>query len=1631
MSMTTRSKKRACTEGIESPSKRICIPKGRKRRVNGTAESPLFEAAKLRKDDEGLEKQEVKPETPLPYLSITGEDALANFVVLSNIFNNLSTTDLDSCCGVNKMWKAVASPMIHHFKIELLTSRIHENEDKWLNELMEVEETTGYDKPNEKKYKLKLKDIQKKLEEAARKKRISIALYLRGVRPEHPAMNEFFSQFGCRVLSFGIYEIANMEVRGFLTLICDNFPNLEHLNCTSLELWDADEDDDDIHPEEIYPNLPSNQLKHLRTINFSEYIELSVSDIASILSVAPNVQNICDLPLHVVKSIALAGKGSALRSVIFPQENYCPWKLRFDDETLMDDLARLTAVKPNLHYFNIAKRFNGSKTNIRAFNKYFYKIMESSKKSLKRLTIQPTEAFAYHEIPRLEALEILELSEESAFPWKESDTKTGTGKGYRYFPEKSDLRRIFPNLKGIIINFELNKKSMDKYFPPDLFGPNKFGPSVKYLNVCKTQPLCMRELSYLFPAVKHLEVDTDVINFKFLLPEISRGWPDMEELTLNLAGSDIIDSKNKENRFLDSTITGIPEKICQQLRNPKNRRKFTEEQIEKSRKGPSIMTFENLRNLNLIMVNPYLVSRCCGGKPHVHTYVTSVAAKYGFQFLPQVKVLIGIIKNHRYLDELLTALRPVLPDVVLDPNYTIPQLTSTPSRAGKPVTANLFALDMVSVFIQGIENAWIFKIRQESELRTLFVIYIAGVYTRNKSVNKVRSWPGHREKNDPTLAFTNAGMNQFKDIILGNGRPKYPRVVNSQKCLRINDLHLVGTDTYHQTFFEMLGNWSFSNYFKTEACVMAWDLLTNVYKIDPSRLYVTYFSGGNSVPADLETKQAWENIGVPASRILPFANENFWTMGPIGPCGPSTEIHFDHRGVASDPTEVNKDSGVVVEIWNLVFMQYNRLETGKLERLPLSHVVDTGAGLERLTAVLNNEVSNYETDLFSPIFQEIHKMTGIEKYSSSFESDLDMCYRIFADHMRATTVALSDGVLPQTNQKIRRLIQRSLSITQTRFIPSVKSSVEIVDFLQEIVETISLTLSGAYPEVDKMQKETVSILAYEVMRYLDFLKSHEKFKGQSHIIPPLLAADFPSLLKVPKGEIEGVRNLKKIDGKTACSWYESHGVTQEAMEELAVSFGVVFDPEEFSSELNAVKKVFRDEVTKQTVFNEERLFIRKIESLLALYDPKISGGVRISSVDISSENPVFIEWVFDDDGDPVEEICDGNHAYWIVLNQSPFTPGDEHYQSDDGYILLENNCRLHVCKVRQLPSGWIIHQVKNVPEIGFSRHAHVQSVDINNETRYGREMSQNSLMYLKKWLKRKYGIVRFGREYIFDKEIKLEVTILHGEIKMKEIEECQHMLNEYAAPIVVTKRTLKKNGEFELICATGLAAEVAMRCGWEISKAVSELTILMKKCETEFTAFRKHVEDLADEIRECIKTEHIQLPYEVYLSAEESLHAAEKLITKQDTIKEIAFMAEEIHKVTEPFVIKAFLTDSQFTSLKKVTRAAENKPVLVLVHSSDGFIQGRCCVPHALASDEFSAAKWMDCFVTELGRGSISTPKGQDPKLLMLLKRSRVQDSEGKIKTALEKATEYARRSTMLSPPLTQHPAENNSRLLP
>jgi alanyl-tRNA synthetase len=292
-------------------------------------------------------------------------------------------------------------------------------------------------------------------------------------------------------------------------------------------------------------------------------------------------------------------------------------------------------------------------------------------------------------------------------------------------------------------------------------------------------------------------------------------------------------------------------------------------------------------------------------------------------------------------------------------------------------------------------------------------------------------------KNDPTLMFTNAGMNQFKDIFLGNRATEVKRISNSQKCLRVsgkhNDLEEVGVDTYHHTMFEMLGNWSFGDYFKVEAINWAWELLTDVYKLDQDRLYVTVFEGDkqDATEADFDAENIWSNL-IDKQRIIRCdKKDNFWEMGEMGPCGPCSEIHVDlrpekERMSLDGKTLVNKDHPLVIEIWNLVFVQFNRDSKGKLFDLPNKHV-DTGMGLERLAMALQKKESNYDTDVFSPMISTLEKLS--KKQFKSSNSKEDIAFRVISDHVRAVSFSIADGQLPSNTGAgyvIRRILRRAV-----------------------------------------------------------------------------------------------------------------------------------------------------------------------------------------------------------------------------------------------------------------------------------------------------------------------------------------------------------------------------------------------------------------------------------------------------------------------------------------------------------------------------------------------------------------------------------------------------------------------------
>ncbi|MBF2708148.1 alanine--tRNA ligase [Flavobacterium soyangense] len=348
-------------------------------------------------------------------------------------------------------------------------------------------------------------------------------------------------------------------------------------------------------------------------------------------------------------------------------------------------------------------------------------------------------------------------------------------------------------------------------------------------------------------------------------------------------------------------------------------------------------------------------------------------------------------------------------------------------------------------------------------------------------------------KDDPTLMFNNSGMAQFKEYFLGNGTPKSKRIADTQKCLRVsgkhNDLEEVGIDTYHHTMFEMLGNWSFGDYFKKEAINWAWELLTEVYKIPKDILYVSVFEGNpaENVPFDQEAYDIWKTLISEDRIILGNKKDNFWEMGDQGPCGPCSEIHVDIRSaeekaLVSGKSLVNNDHPHVVEIWNNVFMEFNRKADGSLEKLPAQHV-DTGMGFERLCMVLQGVQSNYDTDVFTPIIQHIEKITGSKytiKAKDEAEEKINIAIRVIADHVRAVAFAIADGQLPSNTGAgyvIRRILRRAIRYGFT-FLNTKEA------FIYKLVETLSSQMGSSFPEIISQKNLVMNVIREEENSFL-------------------------------------------------------------------------------------------------------------------------------------------------------------------------------------------------------------------------------------------------------------------------------------------------------------------------------------------------------------------------------------------------------------------------------------------------------------------------------------------------------------------------------------------------------------------
>ena len=491
-----------------------------------------------------------------------------------------------------------------------------------------------------------------------------------------------------------------------------------------------------------------------------------------------------------------------------------------------------------------------------------------------------------------------------------------------------------------------------------------------------------------------------------------------------------------------------------------------------------------------------------------------------------------------------------------------------------------------------------------NEIRQKFLDYFA-----SKGHTVVPSAP-MVVKGDPTLMFTNAGMNQFKDIFLGNAKKKWDRATDSQKCLRVsgkhNDLEEVGHDTYHHTMFEMLGNWSFGDYFKSEAIDWAWELLTEVYKIDPKLLYATVFEGSkeDGTEMDQEAMEAWKRHLPEDHILLGNKHDNFWEMGETGPCGPSSEIHIDIRSAEEKASGiparelVNKTDPHVIEIWNIVFMQYMRMADGHLENLPAKNI-DTGMGFERLCAVLQGKNSNYDTDVFSGLLGKIGELSG-HKYGESQKTDVAM--RVIADHIRAISFSIADGQLPsnvKAGYVIRRILRRAVRYGYT-FLGFTEP------FLCRLVPQLISDMGAAYPELVSQQKIIESVIREEELAFLRTLDRGIK------------------LLDDYMGKAKADKVIKGVD---AFVLYDTYGFPIDLTQLIAGENGYTVDLDGFNVELQKQK-----ERARNATANEFGDWVEYAEgdSLFVGYDSTtVEGAKLLRHREVVQKNRKMLQLVFD------------------------------------------------------------------------------------------------------------------------------------------------------------------------------------------------------------------------------------------------------------------------------------------------------------------------------------------------------------------------------------------------------------------
>ncbi len=517
-------------------------------------------------------------------------------------------------------------------------------------------------------------------------------------------------------------------------------------------------------------------------------------------------------------------------------------------------------------------------------------------------------------------------------------------------------------------------------------------------------------------------------------------------------------------------------------------------------------------------------------------------------------------------------------------------------------------------------------------------------------------------KDDPTLMFNNSGMAQFKEFFLGNGTPKSPRIADTQKCLRVsgkhNDLEEVGIDTYHHTMFEMLGNWSFGDYFKKEAINWAWELLTEVYKIPKENLYVSVFEGSkeDNVPFDQEAWDIWKTLIDEDRIILGNKKDNFWEMGDQGPCGPCSEIHVDLRtpeekALVSGKSLVNNDHPQVVEIWNNVFMEFNRKADGSLEKLPAQHV-DTGMGFERLCMALQGKTSNYDTDVFMPLIREIETITGAKytvKASNEEEEKINIAIRVIADHVRAVAFAIADGQLPSNTGAgyvIRRILRRAIRYGFT-FLGTKEA------FIYKLVETLSEQMGDSFPEIRTQKALCSNVIREEENSFLRTL-------DQGLVLLDAVILN---------------NNGDTIDGKKAFELYDTYGFPIDLTALILSEKGLKLDEKGFQEQLQLQKE--RSRAASKVTAGDWNVIVEDDIQEFVGYD-RLSHQVKITKYR------------------RVESVKDGE-IFQLVFNATPFYGESGGQTGDKGYLEAQNGDIVYIIDTKK-ENNQTIHLTQSLPD---------------------------------------------------------------------------------------------------------------------------------------------------------------------------------------------------------------------------------------------------------------------------------------------------------------------------------------------